>query len=60
MHRVRCMILFFEQEQGALNELHKAKRLRKMGLNHQAKRHLNASLEHLHRALKYYQLEREA
>jgi hypothetical protein len=54
------MILTCEQEQGALNELHKAKRLRKLGLNHQAKRHLNASLEHLHRALKYYQLERGA
>ncbi len=60
MHRVRCMILFFEQEQRALNELHNAKRLRKLGLNRQAKKHLNASLEHLHRALKYYQLERGA
>lgn len=60
MHRVRCMILACEQEQGALNELHRAKHLRKMGLRRQAIRHLSQSMEHLHRALKYYQLEREA
>lgn len=58
MYQVRAMILFYEQEQAALNELHKAKHLRQKELNKIAKKHLNASMKYLHRALKYYQLER--
>lgn len=58
MHRVKAMILFYEQEQAALNELHKAKHLRRKELNKLAKKHLNTSMEYLHKALKYYQLER--
>ena len=57
MHRVRAMILTCEQEQAALNELHKAKYLRRKGLDELAKTHLNASIKYLHKALKYYQLE---
>lgn len=58
MHRVRAMILTCEQEQAALNELHKAKYLRRKGLDKLAKTHLNASIKYLHKALKYYQFER--
>ena len=58
MHRIRAMILSCEQEQAALNELHKTKYLRRKGLDKLAKTHLNASIKYLHKALKYYQLER--